>query len=274
MTVRLALSQISTVGASFAEDVAAYAAAGFDAIGLWEFKLPEDDEANRALLAEHGLAVANCVPAVPSFFPLGIPGMEGPDDPEERVRALAGSVRRLAAYEPESVVCLSGPLGGRSQADARADLVAGLRRVAAVARDVDVPLGLEPVHRSQRETVSFVNSIEDAVAILHEAGLDDVGLMLDLYHVWDDPAVWDTIGRIAYRIAGVHVADWPDDPERTDRELPGLGVSGTRELVDALVLSGFSGSLDVEIFGDPDRFWGLPVDEAARLAHAAVAALV
>jgi len=57
--VRLALSEISTINASFAEDVTAYAAAGFDAIGLWEFKLPADDEANRALLREHGLAVAN-----------------------------------------------------------------------------------------------------------------------------------------------------------------------------------------------------------------------
>lgn len=271
--MRLALSEISTVGASFAEDVAAYAAAGFDAIGLWEFKLPEDDEANRALLSEHGLTVANCVPAIPSFFPLGIPGMEGPPDPEERVEALSASVRRLAGYEPESIVCLSGPLAGRSEADARAQLIAGLQRVAAVARELDVPLGLEPVHRSQREAVSFVNSIEDAVAILHEAGLDDVGLMLDLYHVWDDPAVWDTIARVAYRITGVHVADWPTDATRTDRELPGLGVSRTRELVDALVLSGFSGSLDVEIFGDPERFWGLPVDDAARAAHSAISAL-
>ena len=36
----LSLSEISTVDSSFAEDVEAYAAAGFDAIGIWEFKLP------------------------------------------------------------------------------------------------------------------------------------------------------------------------------------------------------------------------------------------
>lgn len=72
---------------------------------------------------------------------------------------------------------------------------------------------------------------------------------------------------------GVRVADWPADPRRTDRELPGLGISRTTELVDALALSGFAGSLDVEIFGDPERFWGLSVDEAARRAYAAAAAL-
>ena len=90
--MRLALSEISTVKASFAEDVSAYAAAGFDGIGIWEFKLPPDDEANLALLREHGLAVANCVPAVPSILQLGIPGMEGPADPDERIESICASI--------------------------------------------------------------------------------------------------------------------------------------------------------------------------------------
>ena len=154
--------------------------------------------------------------------------MEGPVETGVRVEALCASVRRLARYRPESVVCLSGPLGEHPERDARARLVAGLQSVAEAAREADVTLAFEPIHRSERETTSFVNSIEDAIGILGEAELDDVGLLLDLFHVWDDRAVWDTIGRIAYRIAGVHVADWPADPRRTDRELPGLGTSGTR----------------------------------------------
>jgi sugar phosphate isomerase/epimerase len=97
--------------------------------------------------------------------------------------------------------------------------------------------------------------------------------MLDVYHVWDDPSVWDTIARAAYRIHGVHICDWPVDPGRTDRLLPGEGRSGVRELVAALELAGFAGSYDVEIFSEPDRFWSLPVEEAARQAHAAAAAL-
>ena len=77
----ISLSEISTVGATFADDVEAYAAAGFDAIGIWEFKLPDDDPANVALLREHGLRIAVCVAEVPSVLPLAIPGLEGPDDP-------------------------------------------------------------------------------------------------------------------------------------------------------------------------------------------------
>jgi sugar phosphate isomerase/epimerase len=271
--MRLSLSEISTVGASFHEDVAAYAAAGFDGIGLWEFKLPPDDDSNRALLAEHGLAAAHCVPAVPSFLQLGIPGMEGPADPAERVDALCASVRRLAGYDPACIVCLTGPLGGHGEAEGRAIVVEGLRRVAAVAREAGVPLGLEPIHPTQREIVSFANSIEDTVRLLDEAGLQDVGIMLDLYHSADDPALWDLIGRATYRIAGVHVADRPAEPGRSDRVLPGEGVLPLAEIVDALELSGWDGFLDIEIFSETGRFWGLPVEEAARRAHAAVAAL-
>ncbi len=272
--MRLGLSTISTVNASFEEDVVAYAAAGFDAIGLWEFKLPADDEANLALIREYGLEVGVCVPTVPSILPLGIPGMEGPDDPTERVQALCASVMRLARYSPESIVCLTGPLGGRSEAEGHQLVVEGLRHIAGAARSVDVQLGFEPIHPSQRDSTSFVNSIEAALAVLADAGTDEVGILLDTYHVWDDPAVWDFIGRASYRIAGVHVADWPSDSERADRELPGLGISRTKELVDALELSGWDGVLEAEIFGDPERYWGLDVAEAARQAHAALATLV
>lgn len=268
--MRTALSEISTVDATFAEDVDAYAAAGFDAIGIWEFKLPADDDANRAQLGGTGLAVASCVPTVPSILPLGIPGLEGPPDPEERIAALCASMQRLAAYDPACVICLTGPAGGREVAEARSLVVDGLRRVAAAARDAGVTLAFEPVHPAQKTIVSFVNSIVEAVDLLDQAGLGDVSLLLDLYHVWDDPAVWDFMGRASYRIAGVHVADWPAATGRADRVLPGEGMSRTRELIAALALTGWEGFLEVEIFSEPDRFWGLPVDEAARQAHAAL----
>jgi sugar phosphate isomerase/epimerase len=272
--MRTSLSEISTVGASFAEDVAAYAAAGFDGIGVWEFKLPADDASNGDLLAASGLAVTNCVPQVPSFLPLAIPGMEGPADPTERADAICASIRRLASYEPECVLCLAGPLGTRSLDDGKSIVVEGLQRAAVVARDAGVTLAFESVHATQRDSASFVTSILEAVDLLDAAGLGDVGLLLDAYHVWDDPTVWDFVGRASYRIAGVHVADWPEDEGRAERLLPGEGVSSTRELVQALALSGWDGYLDVEIFSVPDGFWALPVDEAARRAHAAVTMLL
>jgi sugar phosphate isomerase/epimerase len=43
--------------------------------------------------------------------------------------------------------------------------------------------------------------------------------------------------------------------------------------VRALREAGWDGYVDVEIFSTPERFWGLPVDEAARLAFAAASRL-
>jgi sugar phosphate isomerase/epimerase len=269
--VKLSLSEISTVNASFEEDVAAYAAAGFDGMGIWEMKLPDDDASNIALIRDVGLGVASCVPAVPSLLALRIPGMEGPADPDERIRLLCASVRRLAVYEPECVLCLTGPAGDLGPERARDLVIEGLREVAAEAREAGVRLGLEPSHPAQYETVSFLNTIADTLALLDDAGLDDVGIMADTYNLWHERP--EAFAGVADRVTGLHVADEPPDTDRTDRVLPGEGGRRSADIVHALVVAGWNGYLDVEIFSTPDRFWGLPVDEAARLAYAAISRL-
>jgi sugar phosphate isomerase/epimerase len=269
--MRLSLSEISTVGASFEEDVAAYSAAGFDGIGIWEMKLPADDTANVALLREAGLAVANCVPAVPSILPLGLPGMEGPPDVGERVAALCATMHRLAAYEPESVLCLTGPIGELDENEARMLAIEGLREIAAAAREAGVRLGLEPATPRQRDTVSFVNTVADALALLDEAGLPDVGIMADTYNLWHDDPV--ALGAGAERVPGRPGADEPREPGRTDRVLPGEGGTHSAEHVATLREAGWTGFLDVEIFSTPELFWGLSPDEAARRAYDAISRL-
>ena len=79
--MKLSLSAISTINASFAEDVPAYAAAGVDAIGLWEFKLPADDDAN---------------PGLRSRFPKTI---EFPDYTTEELVGIFESIAEDAHYQ-------------------------------------------------------------------------------------------------------------------------------------------------------------------------------
>ena len=269
--MKLSLSTISTLNASFGEDVEAYAAAGFDAIGLWELKLPADDAANLELLRSHGLAVSNCVPAVPSFLPLAIPGMEGPREPEARIEAICASIRRLAAYDPGCVLCLSGPLGELAPDEGRAIVVDGLRRAAATASTTGVALGFEPIHPAQVETAGFVTSLREALALLDEAGLDDVGIMADTFNLVHETTA-DVVAATR-RFTGLHVADELPQPVAGVRALPGA-AGRSAELVAALRDSGWDGTLDVEIFSTPDTFWALRADEAARRAYAAVSELV
>ncbi|HET6171828.1 MAG TPA: sugar phosphate isomerase/epimerase family protein [Gaiellales bacterium] len=271
--MKIALSEISTPAASFAEDVAAYSAAGFDGIGIWEFKLPDDDDASVRLLRESGLGAAYCVPAIPSLLQLALPGMEGPADPAERAAALCASMGRLARFDPACVLCLAGPAGDRSEEDARALVIDGLRQVAEAARAAGVRLGLEPTHLLESHETGSLSSIGDAIALLDEAGLDDVGVMVDNVHVWDTPSLADDIARYAPRIAGLHIAD-KLAPGAPGRVLPGEGMTRPETLLALMRAAGFAGYLDIEIFSTPEEFWGLPVDEAARRAAAAARSLI
>ena len=268
----LSLSEISTVGSSFQDDVRAYTAAGFDGIGIWEMKLG-DDEAELEALRSSGLRVTNCVPNVPSILPNA--AIDGPDDVEERVESMRASLHRFARYEPDCVLCLTGAAGGRDDATARGLVVDGLRRLAAAADGAGVRLGLEPIHASQREQLSLITTVPEALDLLDEAGLPDVGLMVDLWHLWDTPEIDRHLRENVDRITGVHVADWYDDG-RGERALPGDGVARIGDLLRVLRDAGWRGPWDVEIFGipdDPSSFWALEVGEAARRAHAAIDAL-
>ncbi|MBA2764157.1 MAG: sugar phosphate isomerase/epimerase, partial [Thermoleophilaceae bacterium] len=243
-------------------------------IGIWESKL-DDDDADLAALGESGLRATNCVPLVPTILPNAV--IEGPLDTEERIESLCASMARFARYQPESVLCLTGPAGDLDEAEARAIVVDGLRRIAAAAAAAGVRLGLEPIHTSERDALTLVTSIPEALDLLAEAELPDVGIMVDLWHVWDTPTIEQDLREHVDRITGVHLADWFRSTDgagpRTDRAFPGEGISRTRELVAILAAAGFRGSWDVEIFGDPehpDSIWSLPVEEAARRAYEAV----
>ncbi|HZG34746.1 MAG TPA: TIM barrel protein [Gaiellaceae bacterium] len=259
----LSLSEISTVGASFADDLGAYHAAGFDGIGIWEMKLG-DDAADLTALEASSLRVTNCVPLVPSILPNGL--IAGPEDVDERVEALCDSIRRLARYEPEAVLCLTGAAGGRPEAEARRLVVEGLRRLAEAAASAGVRLALEPVHPVQRDALSLVTSIPEAIELLEEADVAHVGLLVDLWHLGHLPSIERDLGAHVARIAGLHVAE-PDPAAVPERALPGKRA---QELVALLTNAGWGGSLDVEIFGvpeEPSSFWALPPDEAARRAY-------
>jgi sugar phosphate isomerase/epimerase len=267
---RLSISQITTFRSTFAEDVRAYAAAGFDGIGIWELKLPESDAEALELFEASGLQAASAVPEIPSILPLPLLG--GPSDPEERIDAYCRSLERLAPFRPGGVVCLTGT-GDRATA------VAGLRTVAAEAQRLGLTIALEPYQRVDGEQWSVIHSIPEAVDLIHDAGDPPaVKLQFDVWHLWNAPTLFDDIATEVDRFAGVHVSDWRV-PTRgwVDRALPGDGAADVPAILHALDAAGWEGLYDIEIFSDdgtfgsayPDSLWAAPPEETLARARAA-----
>jgi sugar phosphate isomerase/epimerase len=264
------ISTITTLTASFEEDLRAYREAGAEGVGIWEIKLPEGgEEAALSAFESSGLASTNAVPAVASIGPWPLPG---PAEPPERVEAFCAALRRLAPFRPSAVVLLTG------RGD-RATIVDGLRTIAGEARALGLRIALEPYSRFEGEQWSIVHTVRAAVELIDEAGVgEDVGVMWDVWHLWDDPGVEDDIAAHIDRIAGVHVCDWRE-PTRSfaDRVLPGDGVADVPRLLGALDRAGWHGFYDLEIFSDNgafgsahrDSLWDVPADELARRGRAA-----
>lgn len=265
MTPRFSISQITTLPASFEDDLRVYREAGAEGIGIWEIKLEEGrEEEQLAALVESGLESTSAVPAVPSIAPIPI---SGPSDPAERVEAYCAGLRRLQPFEPSAIVLLTGA-GERSQ------IVDGLRTIAAEARQLGLRIALEPYSRHDGEEWTIVSTIADAVGLIEEADVaDDVGLLFDVWHLWDCDGLEEQLKAEFDRIAGVHVND-VREPTRSfaDRVLPGDGVADVPRILAALDRAGWDGFYELEIFSDngafgnsfPDSLWDVPAAELAR----------
>jgi sugar phosphate isomerase/epimerase len=250
--MRVGINEWTTFPASFEDELAAYRAAGAGAIGILEFKLDGVDDV-RGKVRESGLAVSACLPAAGSILPS--PLIPGPAEPEARVELICASIARLAGLEPSCVFFLTGP------GDDRLTVVEGIRRIAEAGERHGVPVALEPIHPSQADVLSFVDTIEGALELIGDA---DVGILFDTWHL-------DEVAHVD-RILGVHVSD-RHEPTRSDfdRALPG---EGSRKAVRALVEAGYGGWFDVEVMSDdgtfgeafPDSLWALPVAEIAKRA--------
>ena len=258
---QFSISQVSTLAASFADDLRAYAEVGVDGVGIWELKLGDGSlESFRA----SGLGSATAVPTVPSVHPL--PLLPGPDSPRERIDALLRSLEVLAPYEPAAILCFTGP-GDRETA------VRGVREIAREAERLGLRLAVEPFQLEGIESWSILNTLGDAAEFVEAVGSDAVGIQFDVWHLWNTTEVLDEIPRYSHLIAGVHVNDWRE-PTRgwADRVLPGNGAADLPALLGVLEDVGWEGFYDLEIFSDngafgsayPDSLWDLNAAEFAR----------
>ncbi|HEB2087939.1 TPA: sugar phosphate isomerase/epimerase [Escherichia coli] len=78
----------------------------------------------------------------------------------------------------------------------------------------------------------------------------EVGVAVDVYHVWWDPDLASQILRAGKRILAFHVSDWlvPTTDLVNDRGMPGDGVINIPSIRRLVENAGFNGAIELEIF--------------------------
>ncbi|WP_348752775.1 sugar phosphate isomerase/epimerase family protein [uncultured Aquincola sp.] len=164
---------------------------------------------------------------------------------------------------------LPGALAGQpaytSIARARGEVRDGIAATLDHARQVGMPLAIEPLHPMQAAERACVNTLAQALDLCDE--LDPqrsgaLGVALDAYHVWWDPQLQAQIARAgAERLLAYHVCDWltPTRDLLNDRGMMGDGVIELRQLRGWVEAAGYRGFAEVEIFSE--HWWQRPGED-------------
>lgn len=253
---RLSLNQITVRRASLPEAVAACHAAGIGAIGVWRDKVAEVGvDAAAVLCADAGLRVSSLCRG----------GMFTADSDAGRRAALdenRRAVEEAAALGADVLVLVCGPVVGRDLVGARGVVADGIAALLSDAAAAGVPLGIEPLHPVFCGDRSVISTLRQATDLVERFDSPWLGVVVDAYHVWWDPAVHDEIARAAGRILGFHVSDWVTPLPAGVLEGRGMMGDGCIDLPGlraAVEAAGYDGPIEVEIMNT--ALWERPVAE-------------
>lgn len=243
--MRVSMNEMTTFRWSFEQDVAAYARAGFSAIGIWRQKLSDCGEARaQELLASSGLAVSNLLWAG------GFTGHDG-RNLRESIEDAADAIRLAHLLRAGTLVVYSGPRGGHTHNHARRLVRDALKELLPQAEELNVVLALEPMHLACAAEWTFLTGLEDTLAFIDGLGSSSLKIAFDTYQLGFAPPPMERVAEVANRIAVVHLGDGRCPPQQEQNRCRlGEGVVPLAEFVAALTSGGFNGYFDIELLGE------------------------
>ncbi len=262
---RLCLHTITTRSWALVDAVTAYRSAGVGGITVWRDALaPLGVKESARVLADSGLEVTSLCRG--GFFTgVGIEPRQAAIDENKRV------IDEAAAIGAPLIVLVCGATPGVPLDTARGQIADGIAAIEPHAKQAGVKLGIEPLHPMYADTRSAVSTLSQANDLVERIGSKQVGVTVDVYHVWWDDRLAGEIQRAgrAGSIFSFHVCDWlsPTSDLLNDRGIMGEGcidIPGIRRMVES---AGFMGMIEVEIFSN--RCWALPPDEMLQRVIAA-----
>ncbi|MEE1843370.1 sugar phosphate isomerase/epimerase family protein [Streptomyces sp. NPDC086796] len=248
---RLSINQETIKQWSLPELAEGCAKAGIDKVGLWRAPVQGYGvERTAALLADHGLSVTSLCRG--GFFTAL--------EPAERARALddnRAALDEAAALSTDTLVLVSGglPEGSKDLHGARERIADALGELAPYAAERGVRLAIEPLHPMFASDRCVVSTLSQALDLAERFPADQVGVVVDTYHIWWDDQAPAQIARAGAggRIHSFQLADWITP-------LPAGVLLGRGQLGDGSVdfrafrtlveATGFDGPIEVEIFNE------------------------
>ncbi|MBX3240612.1 MAG: sugar phosphate isomerase/epimerase [Chitinophagaceae bacterium] len=248
---RLCVHTITTKPWDIATAARHYAAAGIKGITVWRDALEgRDIRQTGNMLREEGLSIVSLCRG--GFFPAK----------EKAKRKLAIDDNRKAIEEAVAlgaplIVLVCGADPGQSLEDSRQQIRDGIAAVLDDASAAGVKLAIEPLHPMYADTRSAINTLAQANDMAEALRSPLVGVAVDVYHLWWDPALEQEIARCGENshLFAFHICDWksPTTDMLLDRGLMGEGCIPIRKIRSWVEATGFSGFNEVEIFSI--KYW-------------------
>jgi sugar phosphate isomerase/epimerase len=256
---RLSLNQMTIPRWTVREAVDGCARHGIRHLGLWREKVAEYGiDASARAARDAGVAIS-CLCRGGGF-----PAATAVER-RARIDDNRQAIDEAAALGRVTLVLVCGPLAGCDIDGARRMVEDAIAELAPYAAERGVRLAIEPLHPMFAADRSVVATLAHATAIAERFPEDQVGVLVDAYHVWWDPTVYAEIARAGPRIFGFHISDWivPLPDVLFGRGMMGDGVIELRRLRGAVDAAGYAGPVEVEIFNR--TIHGMPGDDVLAL---------
>jgi sugar phosphate isomerase/epimerase len=243
---RLCIHTITTKPWPIETAARAFSTAGVGGITVWRDALAGRSIAGTAsLLRELNLQVISLCRG--GFFPSV--------DKTKRKLAIEDNLKAIdEAHELGApiVVLVCGADPGQSLQESRKQIQEGIAQCIDHAKSAGVILAIEPLHPMYAGDRSAINTLAQANDMAEALQSPQVGIAVDVYHLWWDDDLENQIKRCGRNgnLSAFHICDWktPTLDMLNDRGLMGEGCIDIKKIRGWVEEAGFDGFNEVEIF--------------------------
>lgn len=182
-------------------------------------------------------------------------GSERPERLSDETRAAIDMAADLGARVLTIVTGGTEP-GTKGVVETQKRLTDRLADFAPYAAERGVQLALEPLNPMFGGNRTCLFTVAEALAICDVVGAPNLGVAVDVYHVWWDTTLGRALQQAQGRIFGYHLCDWLETTRHMllDRGMMGDGVADLRAIRKAVEGAGYAGLCEVEIFS-AETWW-------------------